>query len=132
MDLPANRPRVARKKFWCRFLKRTVRYESHLVTISAKRFQKSPAKCPAFSCHFLPSMLCVPAPCGGNGLYARAWATSGQAHPVRQSVTKAPTYSAVPRLLLGLQYLILLMMLFYLSTCVHALPAHSDTLLHCS
>ena len=33
------------------------------MTISAKRFQKSPAKCPAFSCHFLPSMPCVPAPC---------------------------------------------------------------------
>ena len=63
MDLPANRPRVARKKFWCQFLKRTVRYESHLVTISAKHFQKSSAICPAFFCHFLPSMLCVPAPC---------------------------------------------------------------------
>ena len=67
MDLPGNRPRVARK-----------RYESHLVTISAKRFQKFPAKCPAFSCHFLPSVLCVPAPCvvtarGGRGAVA-AWA----------------------------------------------------------
>ena len=66
MDLPANRPRVAQKKFGCRFLKCTVRYESHLVTISAKRFQKSPAKCPAFSCHFLLSMLCVPAPCASD------------------------------------------------------------------
>ena len=63
MDIPANRLRVARNKSWCRFLKCTVRYESHLVTISAKRFQTSPAKCPIFSCHFLPSMLCVPAPC---------------------------------------------------------------------
>ena len=34
------------------------------MTISAKRFQKSPAKYPAFSCHYLLSMLCVPAPCG--------------------------------------------------------------------
>ena len=65
MDLPGNHPRVAWKKFWCRFLKCTVRYESHLVTISAKRFQKSPAKCPAFPYHFLPSMLCVAAPCEG-------------------------------------------------------------------
>ena len=56
-------PYICRKKFWCPFLKCTVRYESHLVTISAKRFQKSPAKCPAFFRHFLPSMLCVPAPC---------------------------------------------------------------------
>ena len=63
MDIPANRPRLSRKKFWCRFMKCTVRYESHLVTMSAKCFQNSLAKCPGFSCHFLPSMLCVPAPC---------------------------------------------------------------------
>ena len=63
MDLPANHPQVAWKKFWCRFPKCTVRYKSYLVSVSAERFQKSPAKCPAFSCHFLPSMLCVPAPC---------------------------------------------------------------------
>ena len=55
MDLPGNRPRVARKKYWRRFMKCTMRFESHLVTLSAKRFQKSPAKCPAFSFHFLPS-----------------------------------------------------------------------------
>ena len=48
MDLPTNDPRVARKKSWYGFPKGTVRYESHLVTISAKRFQKSPAKCLAF------------------------------------------------------------------------------------
>ena len=63
MDFPANRPRVPRKKFWCQFVKRAARCQSHLVTISAKRFQQLLAKCPAFSCHFLPSMLCVPAPC---------------------------------------------------------------------
>ena len=71
MDLPGNRPRVARKKFWGRFLKCTTQYESHLVTISAKCFPKSPAKCPAFSCHFLPSMLCVPAPCEVYATYTK-------------------------------------------------------------
>ena len=48
MDLAGNYPRVARKKFWCWFLKCTMRYEVHLVTASAKRFQKSPAKCQLF------------------------------------------------------------------------------------
>ena len=59
---PARDPK--RNQYRLEFLICTMRYESHLVTISAKRFQKSPAKCPAFSCLFLPSMLCVPAPCG--------------------------------------------------------------------
>ena len=31
MYLPANRPRVAQHKFWCRFLKSNVLYEAHLV-----------------------------------------------------------------------------------------------------
>ena len=44
----------------------TVRYKSHLVTISSKCFHKSPAKCPAFPCHFLPYMLCLPAPCANR------------------------------------------------------------------
>ena len=35
----------------------TVQYKFHLVTISAKRFQKSPAKCPAFPAIFY--LLCV-------------------------------------------------------------------------
>ena len=52
MDLPTNHPQVAQKKFWCLFPQCTVRYESHLVTISAKHFPKSLAICPAISCRF--------------------------------------------------------------------------------
>ena len=88
MDLPANRPRVAQKKFWCRFLKCTVRYESHLVTIRAKHFQKSSAICPAFSCHFLPSMPCVPAPC--EGLVPVAWARFA-ANPLMSMTHASPS-----------------------------------------
>ena len=62
-DLPANRPRVAWKKFWCLFLECTLRYESHLLSICGGHSQKSKAICPAFPHHFLPSMLCVLAPC---------------------------------------------------------------------
>ena len=67
MDFPADRAGGARKKFWLRLPKSTLQYESHLLSINAEHPQISRTICSAFSCHFLPSVLCVLAPCGGWG-----------------------------------------------------------------
>ena len=88
MHLPANRPRLARKKCWCRFLKCTVRYESHLVTIIDKLFQKALAICSAFSCHFFTfyavrssSMCNLPFPSADRHLLCHSRARGGHNDP---------------------------------------------------
>ena len=69
MDFPADRAGGARKKFWLGLPRSTLQYESHLLSMNAEHPQISLAICSAFSYHFLPSMLCVPAPREvGNGL----------------------------------------------------------------
>ena len=65
MGFPADRAGGARKKFWLGLPRSTLQYESHLLSIP-----KYPEQ---FRANFLPSMLCVPAPCvtmgrpGGGG-----------------------------------------------------------------
>ena len=49
MGLPPSRPRVARKKFWCRLLKCTVRYESHFYTSVSKNPLQNARLFPAIS-----------------------------------------------------------------------------------
>ena len=72
MVLPTNHTRVARKTLRCQFLKSTLQYESHLLRISVDYPQKSSAICPAFSFHFLASMLCVPAACASPSICFRS------------------------------------------------------------
>ena len=66
MGFPADRAGGARKKFWLGLPRSTLQYESHLLSMNAEHPQISRAICSVFSYHFLPSMLCVPAPCGGT------------------------------------------------------------------
>ena len=65
MDFPGNRAGGARKKFCLGPPKSTLLHESHLLSITAEHLQISLAICSPFLCYFLPSMLCVPAPCVG-------------------------------------------------------------------
>ena len=63
MGFPADRAGGARKKFWLGLPRSTLQYESPLLSKNAEHPQISRAICSAFFYDFLPSMLCVPAPC---------------------------------------------------------------------
>ena len=76
MGSPADRAGGARKKFWLGLPRSTLQYESHLLSMNAEHPQISLAICSAFSYHFLPSMLCVPAPCGAYRVLVREMSAS--------------------------------------------------------